>query len=304
MQRLPLVLVAAILSHVAVNELESAKILGLFHLNSRSHFVMFEALLRGLASRGHEVYVVSHFPQEQPLPNYTDISLKGTLPELVNNFTMEFALNFRYTNMIDFLWYKTLDMCQVAFDHPNFKSLLSDDKQFDLIITEIVGPDCFLGLKHLYKCPVISMTSSVSFPWGNDRLGNPDNPAYIPNYFVPFSDHMTFTERFINFFITQGAKLTSYYFGDLPAEKMQRKYFKKSLPPISELQKEISILFVNSHFSLNVPRPAVPGFIEVGGLHIQPGKELPQVFKNKPLRILLCYIKKYHPHLIPVGRND
>lgn len=38
-----------------------------------------------------------------------------------------------------------------------------------------------------------------------------------------------------------------------------------------------SILFVNSHFSANPPRPAVPGFVEIGGVHIEHPKPLPKV---------------------------
>ena len=59
-----LVLVAA----TSVNECEGAKILGLFNVNGRSHFIMFESLLKGLAARGHQVYVVGHFPLKNPMP--------------------------------------------------------------------------------------------------------------------------------------------------------------------------------------------------------------------------------------------
>lgn len=276
MQHSQFLMMALMVASVTLGDSESAKILGLFHLNSKSHFVMFESLLQGLARSGHEVHVVSHFPQKHPLPNYTDISLEGTLPELVNNFTLEFARNFTTTNLWAWFWFTTLDMCQVALEHPEFKNLMSSNKTFDLIITEIVGPDCFLGLKHIFNVPVISMTSSVAFPWGNDRFANPDNPAYIPNYFGPYSDRMSFTERFINTLLTEGLKIAHHYFGHIPAEEMIQKYFGKSLPPLWELQKQTSLIFVNSHYSLNIPRPTVPAFVEVGGLHIQLGRKLPK----------------------------
>jgi glucuronosyltransferase len=54
--------------------MESARILALFNFNGRSHFLMFEALLKELAARGHQVFVVGHFPQKKPIPNYIDIS--------------------------------------------------------------------------------------------------------------------------------------------------------------------------------------------------------------------------------------
>jgi hypothetical protein len=38
---------------------------------------------------------------------------------------------------------------------------------------------------------------------------------------------------------------------------------------------------VNTHFSLDYPRPLVPAMIPVGGLHITPGKELPSVSERE-----------------------
>jgi hypothetical protein len=34
--------------------------------------------MEALAEEGHEVTVISHFPQNAPLPRYNDISLKDT----------------------------------------------------------------------------------------------------------------------------------------------------------------------------------------------------------------------------------
>lgn len=51
-----------------VQFIENAKILAVFPLPGSSHFIMFERVLKGLAQKGHEVDVVSHFPLKQPLP--------------------------------------------------------------------------------------------------------------------------------------------------------------------------------------------------------------------------------------------
>lgn len=48
-----------------------AQILAIFPLCVTSHFAMFERLMKGLAERGHEVDVVSHFPQKRAIPRYT-----------------------------------------------------------------------------------------------------------------------------------------------------------------------------------------------------------------------------------------
>jgi len=50
---------------------------------------MQEALMKDLARRGHQVDVVTHFPLEKPIPNYKNISLKGSLPQVMNNLTAQ-----------------------------------------------------------------------------------------------------------------------------------------------------------------------------------------------------------------------
>ncbi|PSN46989.1 hypothetical protein C0J52_17343 [Blattella germanica] len=260
----------------SIQQTNGAKILALFNLNGKSHFVMFESLLKGLAERGHQVYVAGHFPQKKPIPNYIDISVEGSLPGLVNNFTVDFVRGLGYWNLWDFIWTLTRDMCETMLKQPQIQELISGDHKFDLIITEIFGPDCFIGLAHTYKVPFISMISSVAIPWANSRIGNPDNPSFIPNYFLPYTDRMNFFQRVTNLIFNEGLKLGDYYFGELPMDELGQKYYGQDLPPLSTLKKNTSLIFVNSHFSLNIPRPVVPGFIEVGGIHIRPGGKLPK----------------------------
>jgi len=45
----------------------------------------------------------------------------------------------------------------------------------------------------------------------------------------------------------------------------------------SEIEKNISLVMVNTHYSMDYPRPLVPAMITVGGIHITPGWELPNV---------------------------
>jgi glucuronosyltransferase len=263
----------------SVGDSEAAKILGLLKYNSRSHFVMFKVLFKGLTARGHQVYVVGHFPQKILLANYTDNSVEGSLPELVNNVTLKFARNLGYIELIKFLWNTNLEMCRIVLEHPNIQELIHNNVKFYLIITEIMGPDCFIGLSHRFKAPFISIVTSVMLPWGNDRIVNPDHPGYIPNYFVPYTDHMTFTERITNTVLTEMSKLGYYYFAELPMDELSKQHFGHDVLPLAELKKKkkTSLIVANSHFSLNTPRPTVPGYIEVAALHIQRDGRLPNV---------------------------
>jgi len=59
-----------------------------------------------------------------------------------------------------------------------------------------------------------------------------------------------------------------------------KEFFGPNTPHVEDLEKELSLVIYNNHFSLNGPRPLVPGTIEAGGMHIKPSSDpLPKVFK-------------------------
>lgn len=82
---------------------------------------------------------------------------------------------------------------------------------------------------------------------------------------LPYSDNMTFYERFYN------AALSAYdwylrKFDYLPKEEaLAKKYFShlEPLPSLDELIRSVSVNFVNTHRALAPPRPAMPGIIIV-----------------------------------------
>nr|CAD7198554.1 unnamed protein product [Timema douglasi] len=157
---------------------QTAKILGVFEFNGKSHFQMYEKMMKGLAERGHEVHVLNHFPQKKPLPNYFDIDVSGSVPDVLDSFTIDLVRTWDTTAMLSFIWDLTRTQCKDVLKHPNAQKLLNS------------------------------------------------------------------TENVI--------------------------------PPIWEIAKNTSLILVNSHFSISGPRPVVPGFVEVGGLHIEEPKALPK----------------------------
>ena len=65
--------------------IRAAKVLGVFPFPSRSHLIVQKALMLELARRGHEVTVVSSFPENKAIPNYTDIELKTRVTDLMGS---------------------------------------------------------------------------------------------------------------------------------------------------------------------------------------------------------------------------
>jgi glucuronosyltransferase len=135
-------MLTALVANVYIGDSEAERILAVFSFNGKSHFGMFEALLKGLVARGHQVYVVGRFPQKKPIPNYTDISVEGSFLTIINNFTIEFVREFGYIKLLNFMWTTNLEMCRIVLEHPNVQELINCDEKFDLIITQIYGPDC------------------------------------------------------------------------------------------------------------------------------------------------------------------
>lgn len=255
-----------------------SRILALFPHVGKSHYDVFHPYLKKLASRGHEVVVVSHFPQENPLPNITDISINGSVPMA----SMQ-AISFKEVESLGSILNAVI-LSYLADLH--CKSILSLSKvqqlvnqRFDLIITELFNTDCFLGLVHIFKTPFIYFSSSVLMPWANDRIGNPDNPSYIANIFQSHSDKMSFLERLSNTIDTVVDKWIVYpLLFDLPGRSIVEKHLGAPMPSLCDIARRGSLILVNSHFSLSKARPLVPAVVEVGGIHIDaPPKKLPKV---------------------------
>jgi glucuronosyltransferase len=257
----------------------SFEILGVFTHIGKSHFDVFEPYLEQLAARGHQLTVISHFPPKNPIPSYKNIDLRGTatVNKTVNIISYMVIPQMGQITSALLLSQWGTEACQKTLEHPNVQELIKSDEKFDLLITEMFNTDCFLAFAHKFKIPIIGFSSCVFMPWTPGRVGNPDNPAYIPTQFVFSSDKMTFSERFLNTFWYVFHHLHYPLLMDAPAHKLARQHFGESLPALSHLARNTSLIFVNNHFSLNRPRPLVPGIIEVAGIHMKPAKALPKV---------------------------
>lgn len=71
-----------------------------------------------------------------------------------------------------------------------------------------------------------------------------------------------------------------------------KQFFGEDLPDLQDLAQRTSLILVNSHFSINQARPAVPNFIEVAGLHIRETKALPEA-SSIVVENICCYGKNF-----------
>lgn len=116
------------------------RILGVFPLNGKSHNIMFEALVKGLAKRGHQVDVITHFPAKNPPNNLrTIVNLDGTLKSLINNVTIQYATRAE-KDSVKFIAEKYGNELCDLMGLPVMQEFIKNpprDTPYDLLITEV-----------------------------------------------------------------------------------------------------------------------------------------------------------------------
>jgi glucuronosyltransferase len=58
---------------------------------------------------------------------------------------------------------------------------------------------------------------------------------------------------------------------------MYKKYFPKSKSTFDKDLRDVSLVFINNHFTTTSPRHLLPNMIDIAGIHVQKQKPLPQV---------------------------
>ncbi|XP_054259226.1 UDP-glycosyltransferase UGT5-like isoform X2 [Macrosteles quadrilineatus] len=260
----PLV-VSCVLAHAL-----SADILAVFPHTGKSHFDVFEPLVLALADRGHHVTVISFYPQRQTVKNITDISLVGLVPLRVNQVRFDDI----ETPFTDFISMATmgLDMCEKILSHSTVKGFLRADKKVDAILIEFFNTNCFFSLAHKYAVPFIGIGSASLSPDQEARIGNPWLPAYVSNPDLAYSYVMGLSHKIVNVVYSVATRAVRAYY--IQHEQYVVDRLVGHTPPLEDIARNVSVVLVNTHSSMLRSRPMVPGFVEVGGIHIRPQKVL------------------------------
>jgi hypothetical protein len=105
-------------------------------------------------------------------------------------------------------------------------------------------------------------------------MGNPENPAFVPNQYLPYTDEMSLWQRVINSVFRIVSPVARRHLVLNRLEKVVKEFLKDEHFSLEEVERNASVVLVNSHHSLGFPRPMTPNVIEVGGMHCRPSKDL------------------------------
>ncbi|RZC33076.1 UDPGT domain containing protein, partial [Asbolus verrucosus] len=153
---------------------------------------------------------------------------------------------------------------------------LAIDETFDIVIMEFFNTDCFVPFAHKFKAHLIGLSSCTIMHWTNERFANIYNPSYIPINHMDYSDRLGFFERVENTILGVIHEILFNYILRYNDERIARMYFKENFPPLTHIIHNASLFLVNTHSSLNLPKPQVPAVVDIGGVHIEEIKKLPQ----------------------------
>ncbi|XP_060531804.1 UDP-glucosyltransferase 2-like isoform X2 [Cylas formicarius] len=266
-------LMLCVLCAIFFGNVESASILGIFPFPGKSHYFMFEKVMKALAESGHEVDIYTHFLSKNAVSRYNQISLLGTLPIVTNNFSADVA-EYSFVETLNLMTEAVgTDICRKLFDSDQMRNLKVNTKKYDVIITELFASECMLAWGHHFGIPVVGMLSSYHLPWTGDRFGLPDNPSYVPNYFSGRASLDNFFHRLSN---TIQYVIAKWYHSTVyeTQNEIARNFFGSNLPDLRQLAFNVSLFLVNAHYSTNGARPLPPNVVEVAGAHIRKPKPL------------------------------
>ena len=186
---------------------ESSRVLMVLPLGSRSHKNILTPLASELGKRGHQVTLASLHdgPVNSTGLTYTDLAATQAWDTIrkvtgdVNVFKMR-AKSGGGENVNSAVMRKVLkhlpEYCAAFLRDPALQSAWVNKP--DLIILPAFMNECGLALVYKFKVPFIYVTTSGLTPWTADLLGNPENPAYIPNQSLSYGTHMNLYQRTVN----------------------------------------------------------------------------------------------------------
>uniref|UniRef100_A0A182NHH7 Uncharacterized protein n=1 Tax=Anopheles dirus TaxID=7168 RepID=A0A182NHH7_9DIPT len=246
--------------------LEAYRILCIYPSSGRSHVIVGQALMKGLAERGHDVTMVSPFKLSKPVPNYREIVVqKEDLGQMSREFLQKSSGN-SISGMFK-LFQSQFRTAEMALEDPQFQALKTE--HFDLVIVGFFVADFVLGLGPHFNAPTVLMYSAGMTKMTADLVGNPRSLSTVPHIMVGGPGTMSFLGRVKNFLFGCVENVMtamsvyaqqSYYDRHFPADRY---------PPFEAVRRNVSLVLLNTHFSQAYARPYLPNMVEVGGLQIK-----------------------------------
>nr|XP_014120883.2 UDP-glucuronosyltransferase 2A1 isoform X3 [Zonotrichia albicollis] len=262
-------------------------------LADNSHWLNMENILQELVARGHEVTVLlpSCFlivNPTKPSPfQFEVIEVPITKKEMTDLMDKMFYFFFYEEKELP-IWKGTHKIVQMMLQMKNITKIICDGvvknealmerlraSAFDLLLADPLFPSGELVAEKLG----IPFVYTFRFSMGNtvERLCGtlPAPPSYVPTTLTSLTDRMTFWQRLKNIL---GYALQDFMFHYVLWANWDQYYSEVLGRPttLCETMGKAEIWLIRTYWDFEFPRPFLPNFEFVGGLHCQPAKPLPK----------------------------
>ena len=150
------------------------------------------------------------------------------------------------------------------------KTLDAGEKISAIFITLHFGYVCTEILNH-YQVPIIAISPPGLAPHFAGVFGNPDNPAYSPDLFMPVVAPLSFSERLASTLLygLLDGRINPLLFMGMEWAGLDLFAWEKIL------RDRVDLLLLASHHVTHFPSVLAPNTIEIGGIHCREAQPLP-----------------------------
>ncbi|CAG9574283.1 unnamed protein product [Danaus chrysippus] len=235
---------------------------------SRSHHTLMMGIARPLLQAGHQVTMITTFPEEKPMKNlrYIDVGhIRDMVPNVVLTDTSGFSHNFVKAF--------ARNISRSTLETPAVREALIK-QNFDAVVTEWFFSDSDAGYAAVQQAPWILLSGMLMQTHLENIIDSVRSIPTIPTFMNDAPIPMSFWQRLVNtgsYILMTGAnildqsKMESNYVSDFSAISSARGV---PLPPYKDALYNVSVLLVNSHPSFAPARSLPPNVVDIGGYHI------------------------------------
>uniref|UniRef100_A0A673CBG1 UDP-glucuronosyltransferase n=1 Tax=Sphaeramia orbicularis TaxID=375764 RepID=A0A673CBG1_9TELE len=258
-----------------------------------SHWINMKPVLEELVDRGHQVTVLvpsasifmntsepSRFSYEPFDVDVSQQEMEDFLEEFLHfsMYEMDYMnyvqIYIRFIELMKTDMQYSLKLLDGVLKSDNVMKKLKEGK-YDLLFSDPIYPGSDLVADILGIPLVFSLRFSIANNWERHCGQLPAPPSFVPGAMSKLTDKMDFSERVWNFlfYALQDIVMKTVFWTE-----MDRYYTEITGTPTNacEMMGRADLWLMRTYWDFEFPRPFLPNFKFVGGIHCRPAKPLPE----------------------------
>ena len=123
---------------------------------------------------------------------------------------------------------------------------------------------------------MIAYSTFGTSSYSNIVTGLSNEPSFVPNVFLPYTEQMNFWQRLHNLIAWKTDELFLHFLHFPKQKRLYEKHFPHVRKSFDEQHKSVSLFLNSNYFVSSTVRPEMKNSIDIGGIHVEPAKPLPK----------------------------